>query len=128
MRKILEALVTAPVRRQGGASTMKASALVRAGGPLLLAPFTVALHLTGAVPPLWIFLTRLAAIAVLADWVCRGTEQVAEHAGAAVGSLLNVTFGNAAELTLALFVLAKADTRIVQGQITGSIIGTTLLF
>jgi Ca2+:H+ antiporter len=60
--------------------------------------------------------------------VRRGTEQVAEHAGATIGSLLNVSFGNAAELVLALFVLAQAQTQVVQAQITGSIIGTTLLF
>jgi hypothetical protein len=70
----------------------------------------------------------LAAIAVLADWVRRGTEQVAEYAGGTIGSLLNVSFGNAAELVLALFVLAQAQTQVVQAQITGSIIGTTLLF
>jgi Ca2+:H+ antiporter len=107
---------------------MKLSATIRRGGPLLLAPLALALHYSDIVPPIWIFLTALAAIAVLADWVRRGTEQVAEHAGATIGSLLNVSFGNAAELTLALFVLAKAQTQIVQAQITGSIIGTTLLF
>ena len=107
---------------------MKALALVRAGGLLLMAPLALALHLTNAVPAVWIFLIGLAAIAVLADWVRRGTQQVAEHAGAVIGSLLNVSFGNAAELTLALFVLATAETRVVQAQITGSIIGTTLLF
>jgi len=50
------------------------------------------------------------------------------HAGSAIGSLLNVSFGNAAELVLGLFVLSQAQTRVVQAQITGSIIGTTLLF
>jgi len=107
---------------------MNAMSLVRAGALLLLAPLALALHATDAVAPVWIFLAGLAAIAVLADWVRRATEQVAEHAGVAIGSLLTVTFGNAAELSLALFVLAKAETRVVQAQITGSIIGTTLLF
>src|SRR5690242_21736749 len=40
----------------------------------------------------------------------------------------NVSFGNIAELVLALFVLSEAQTQVVQAQITGSIIGTTLLF
>jgi Ca2+:H+ antiporter len=93
-----------------------------------LAPLALALHYTGVVPPVVIFFAGLAAIAVLADWVRRGTEQVAEHAGATVGSLLNVSFGNAAELTLALFVLSSGQPEIVQAQIIGSIIGTTLLF
>ncbi|HTO79475.1 MAG TPA: calcium/proton exchanger, partial [Methylocystis sp.] len=58
----------------------------------------------------------------------RATEEVAGHLGGVIGSLLNVSFGNAAELVLALFVLANAQPRVVQAQITGSIIGTTLLF
>jgi len=53
---------------------------------------------------------------------------VAGHLGSVIGGLLNVSFGNAAELVLALFVLSNAQTRVVQAQITGSIIGTTLLF
>jgi len=103
-------------------------ALIRTFAPLLLVPVSLVLHYTNVVASVWVFVAGLAAIAVLADWVRRGTEQVAEHAGGAVGSLLNVSFGNAAELVLALFVLAKAKTEIVQAQITGSIIGTTLLF
>ena len=66
-------------------------------------------------------------MAVLADWVRKGTEQVAERAGSAVGGLLNVTLGSAAELILALFVLAGGHPAVVQAQITGSIIGTCLL-
>src|SRR5215471_11998228 len=78
--------------------------------------------------PIWIFITAAAAIAVLADWVRKATEQLAERAGSTIGGLLNVTFGNTAELVLALFVLSRAQTTVVQAQITGSIIGTTLLF
>jgi Ca2+:H+ antiporter len=96
--------------------------------PLLIVPLSLALDRFNALPALWIFLAGLAAVAVLADWVRRATEQVAEHAGATVGSLLNVSFGNAAELVLALFVLSQARTDVVQAQITGSIIGTTMLF
>jgi Ca2+:H+ antiporter len=103
-------------------------AFVRTAAPLILVPVSLALHYTNAVAPVWVFLAGLAAIAVLADWVRRGTEQVAEHVGGAIGSLLNVSFGNASELVLALFVLAQAQAQIVQAQITGSIIGTTLLF
>jgi Ca2+:H+ antiporter len=91
---------------------------------MLSVPVSLALHYTNVVAPVWVFLAGLVAIAVLADWVRRGTEQVAEHAGGAIGSLLNVSFGNAAELVLALFVLAQAQTQVVQAQI----IGTTLLF
>jgi Ca2+:H+ antiporter len=109
-------------------SSMSPSAFVRIFAPLLSVPVSLALHYTHVVAPVWVFLAGLAAIAVLADWVRRGTEQVAEHVGGTIGSLLNVSFGNASELVLALFVLARAQTQIVQAQITGSIIGTTLLF
>ena len=41
-----------------------------------------------------------------------------------LGGLFNISFGNTAELILALFVLSRVHARIVQAQI----IGTTLLF
>ena len=104
------------------------TATVRNGALLLIVPLSLALHRFGLVAPVWVFLCGLVAIAVLADWMRRATEQVAAHAGSAIGSLLNVSFGNAAELALALFVLARAQTQVVQAQITGSIIGTALLF
>jgi len=95
---------------------------------LLFVPLSVALRYLADAPPTWIFLTSVVAIAVLADWIRRATEQLAERAGSTIGGLLNVSFGNTAELVLALFVLSQAQTRVVQAQITGSIIGTTLLF
>ena len=104
------------------------AATIRNAALLLFVPLSLGLHHFSLVEPHWVFLSGLVAIAVLADWVRRATEQVAEHAGSAIGSLLNVTFGNVAELVLALFVLSRAQTQVVQAQITGSIIGTTLLF
>ena len=95
---------------------------------LAFVPLSLALrHLVDAAP-IWIFITGAAAIGVLADWVRRATEQLAERAGSTIGGLLNVSFGNIAELALAFFVLSQAQTQVVQAQITGSIIGTTLLF
>jgi Ca2+:H+ antiporter len=104
------------------------AALFRIATPLIFVPLSLGLHHFSHVGPQWVFLSGLIAIAALADWVRRGTEEVAGHLGSVIGSLLNVSFGNAAELVLALFVLANAQTRVVQAQITGSIIGTTLLF
>jgi Ca2+:H+ antiporter len=101
---------------------------LRKYAPLLFVPLSLVLNHGSLVAPSLIFLCGLIAIGVLADWVRRGTEQVAAHAGSTIGSLLNVSFGNAAELVLALFVLSSAQTQVVQAQITGSIIGTTLLF
>jgi len=95
---------------------------------LLFVPLSLALRYLFDAPAGWVFLTSAAAITVLADWIRRSTEQLAERAGSTIGGLLNVSFGNTAELMLALFILSRAQTRVVQAQITGSIIGTTLLF
>lgn len=80
-----------------------------------------------ALPSWVIFSTGALAIALLADWVKRATEQLAAHAGPAIGGLLTVSFGSIAELVLALFVLAAGNAAVVRAQITGSIIGTSLL-
>lgn len=93
---------------------------------LALVPVALGLEYLGA-GPVWVFLAGAAAIAVLADWVRRGTEQLAKRAGPTIGGLLNVSFGSLAETILALFVLLSGQVRVVQAQITGSIIGTGLL-
>lgn len=77
--------------------------------------------------PVWIFVTGAIAVAALAEWVRRATEQVAAHAGPAIGGLVTVSFGSIAELLLAFFVLTSSDAAIVRAQIVGSIIGTSLL-
>ncbi len=94
---------------------------------LVFVPVSLGLKYFLDTSPLLIFGSAAIAIAVLAEWVRRSTEQLAERAGPEIGGLLNVTFGNIAELTLALFVLASGKPDIVRAQITGSIIGTSLL-
>lgn len=93
----------------------------------LTVPLAIALRLFLDLPPLVIFVVGGVAIAVLAQWMRRATEQVAAHSGPALGGLLNVSFGSAAELILALFVIASGHLDVVRAQITGSIIGTSLL-
>ena len=95
-------------------------------GLLIIVPLAPALQWLVGASPIWVFLAGALAIGVLADWVRRGTEQMAEHVGPAIGGLLNVSFGSLAEVILALFVLARGEARVVQAQITGSIIGTSL--
>jgi Ca2+:H+ antiporter len=77
--------------------------------------------------PVWVFVTGVMAVAALADWVRRATEQVAAHAGPAIGGLVTISFGSIAELLLAFFVLTSSDAAVVRAQIVGSIIGTSLL-
>ncbi len=94
---------------------------------LLLVPLSVVLRYAVHLPPLWVFAAAALAIVPLAEWIRRATEQIARIAGSAIGGLLNVTFGNVAELILALFVLSAGRPEVVKGQITGSFIGNGLL-
>jgi Ca2+:H+ antiporter len=57
----------------------------------------------------------------------RATESLAARLGAGVGGLLNATFGNAAELIIALAALQKGLQDVVKASLTGSIIGNVLL-
>src|SRR6266446_5671474 len=73
---------------------------------LLALPLAVVLELFHA-HPLWTFLASCVAVVPLAGLMGRATENLAETLGAGVGGLLNATFGNAAELIIALMALAK---------------------
>jgi len=97
------------------------------GALLLLVPVSLALAYVVHASPLWVFAASVLAIVPLAEWIRRATEQMARLAGPAVGGLLNVTFGNMAELILALFVLSAGHAEVVKAQITGSIVGNSLL-
>ncbi len=93
---------------------------------LLLIPVSLALHFLHA-PPLVVFASAALAIIPLAEWMRRATEQIAHRAGSVIGGLLNVTFGNMAELILAIIVLRTGNLHVVKATITGSIIGNSLL-
>ena len=94
---------------------------------LLLVPVPLILTYVVHAAPVWIFVSAVLAIVPLAEWIRRATEQLAKLSGPAIGGLLNVTFGNTAELVLALFVLSAGQQDVVKAQITGSIIGNSLL-
>jgi Ca2+:H+ antiporter len=67
------------------------------------------------------------AIIPLAGLMGSATESLAHRFGAGVGGLLNATFGNAAELIIALAALQKGLYDVVKASLTGSIIGNVLL-
>lgn len=96
----------------------------------LLPAFPIALgaHYAGG-GDVWTFVLSGLAIVPLAGLLGRATENLAETAGAAVGGLLNATFGNAAELIIGLMLLARGPTTfsLVKASITGAIIGNVLL-
>lgn len=95
---------------------------------LIFVPIAIALRFVpGLENPTALFVVSCLAIIPLAGWMGRATEHLAEHLGQGVGGLLNATFGNAAELIIALFALSKGLTGVVKASITGSIIGNVLL-
>jgi len=94
---------------------------------LLAVPLALVLEYVVHAPPIVVFLAGIVAIVPLAEWIRRATEQLAQSLGAAIGGLLNVTFGNLAEMLLAVFVLLDGHPDVVKGQITGSILGNGLL-
>ena len=99
------------------------------GWPYLLLPFipiAIVLDLLGATAGV-IFFTAAIGIIPTAALMGRATEELAERSGPGIGGLLNVTFGNAPELIIALFALAEGLQEVVKASIIGSIIGNVLL-
>jgi Ca2+:H+ antiporter len=75
----------------------------------------------------WVFITAAASLVPLAGVIGLGTEQLAHRSGPALGGLLNATFGNAAELIIAVVALGNNHVELVKASITGSIVGNLLL-
>ena len=75
----------------------------------------------------WVFLAAAVSLVPLAGVIGLGTEELAERAGPALGGFLNATFGNAAELIIALVALGQGHVELVKASISGSIIGNLLL-
>lgn len=94
----------------------------------LALPLAVGMELAQASSS-WIFIVSGLAIIPLAGLMGRATENLAETLGAGAGGLLNATFGNAAELMIAMIALSKGPEMypLVKASITGSIIGNILL-
>jgi Ca2+:H+ antiporter len=76
---------------------------------------------------LFTFLSSAGAILPLAGLIGRATEQLAIHAGPRLGGLLNATFGNVAELIIAVFLILEGEVDVVKASLTGSILGNLLL-
>jgi Ca2+:H+ antiporter len=99
------------------------------GWPYLLVPFipaAVALELAHASAAL-IFIVAALGIIPTAALMGLATEELAARSGPGIGGLLNVTFGNAPELIIALFALAAGLQEVVKASLVGSILGNILL-
>jgi Ca2+:H+ antiporter len=99
------------------------------GWPYLLAPLipiAVALDLANASAGV-VFAASALGIIPTAALMGRATEELSARSGPGIGGLLNVTFGNAPELIIALFALNEGLHEVVKASIIGSIIGNSLL-
>jgi len=99
------------------------------GWPYLLVPFIPAavvlelLHASAAA----VFVVAALGIIPTAALMGLATEELAARSGPGIGGLLNVTFGNAPELIIALFALNEGLQEVVKASLVGSILGNILL-
>ena len=99
------------------------------GWPYLLVPLiplAVALDIAGSSATI-VFAASALGIIPTAALMGRATEELAARSGPGIGGLLNVTFGNAPELIIALFALNAGLQEVVKASIVGSILGNILL-
>jgi Ca2+:H+ antiporter len=94
---------------------------------LVFVPVAIGLKVLAPDRHLLIFVTSSLALLPLAGWLGRATEQLAARMGEGVGGLLNATFGNAAELIIAIVALQAGLHDVVEASIAGSIVGNMLL-
>lgn len=94
---------------------------------LIFLPITIVYHLAFPHEAAITFICACISIIPLAGWMGKATENLAERTSEGIGGLLNATFGNAAELVIALVALHRGLIDIVKASLTGSIIGNILL-
>ena len=89
-------------------------------------PIAVALDLADAAPAL-VFATSALAIVPVAALMSHATEELRRPLRPRNRGLVNVTFGNAPELIIAIFALADGLQEVVKASLVGSILGNCLL-
>jgi Ca2+:H+ antiporter len=93
---------------------------------LIFIPIAVILELVHA-EHMVLFVVAALALMPLAKLIGDSTEYLAVDYGATLGSLLNVTFGNAAEIIIAVVAINAGLLDLVKASITGAILGNILL-
>jgi Ca2+:H+ antiporter len=99
------------------------------GWPYLLVPLipvAIALELAHAEAGV-LFVASALGVIPTAALMGRATEELATRSGPGIGGLLNVTFGNAPEIIIALFALSAGLHEVVKASLVGSILGNILL-
>jgi Ca2+:H+ antiporter len=91
-----------------------------------LIPLAIILDIIGA-SPIAIFFISAGGVIPTAALMGRATEELAHRSGPGIGGLLNVTFGNAPEIIIALFALNKGLHEVVKASLIGSMLGNILL-
>ena len=94
---------------------------------LLFVPAAIGVHYFAPQQQVLLFALTCLAIIPLAGWLGRATEHLAAETSESIGGLLNATFGNAAELIIAIVALQSGLSEVVKASLTGSIIGNILL-
>jgi Ca2+:H+ antiporter len=94
---------------------------------LLAVPLSIVLGYVVHAPAVWVFFTACLGVLPLAGLMGEATEHLAHRTGPTIGGLLNATFGNAAELIIAIVALRAGLVELVKASITGSILGNLLL-
>src|ERR671938_1856954 len=99
------------------------------GWPYLLVPFIpLAIVLDAAnATAVMVFGASVLGVVPTAALMGKATDELAQRSGPGIGGLLNVTFGNAPELIIALFALGAGLHEVVKASIVGSIMGNALL-
>jgi Ca2+:H+ antiporter len=122
----MPAVIPAPTRPV--ASSDRPAWLTPQNVLLLAVPAAAAVKFLGA-GELWVFAAAGLAVVPLAGYMGKATGALADRLGPAAGGLLNATFGNAAELIIALALLARGPRMFdtVKATLTGSIVGNLLL-
>ncbi len=131
-------------RREGGRGGAQEPIVVQASGPrriapvhepmltwrklpLLFIPASLYFGYGGTFPSWLVFVSACLAVLPLAGYMGEATEHIASRTGPTLGGFLNATFGNAAELIIAIVALQAGLIELVKASITGSILGNLLL-
>jgi Ca2+:H+ antiporter len=72
------------------------------------------------------FVFACLAVLPLAAWIGFSTEQLAHRMGPTYGALFNATFGNFAEMVIAIFAIRAGLINVVRASLSGSILGNLL--
>jgi Ca2+:H+ antiporter len=99
----------------------------RAARYVLYATIPVALWLQFTHGPVvWEFVFACAAVIPIAARIGLSTEQLAHRMGSTYGALFNATFGNFAELVIAIFAIRAGLPDVVRASFAGSVLGNLL--